>query len=126
MKIEFIADGSQDCPLLLVYGRETAAFRRLAEALQRLADGASKVDVHDALDPISPERIRLSASVADRDIGVVQVSPGAFEWQLTSASWDNVAGLLEPFWREPVQQHIHQCFGHAGGIRVVVSTDRSW
>jgi hypothetical protein len=32
-----------------------------------------------------------------RNAGVVRVGPAAFECRLTAATWDNVAGLIEPF-----------------------------
>ena len=127
MKIEFLADGSQDCPLILIHGQGIIVVRRLAEVLHRLADGAvCRADLHGTAGLVAPGGIRLTASVSRWDVGVVEVSPASFEWQLTEGSWDNVAGLLEPFCRGPVEEHRHQYIEQAGDIAVIVSTDRSW
>jgi hypothetical protein len=127
MKIEFIAEGAQDCPLILIHGRETVVVRQLAEEFRRLADGTScRADVHDIFHRASLDEIRLTASASGWDIGVVQVSPAIFEWRLTAVSWDNAVGLLEPFWLAPSEEHTHQYLDQAGDISVIVSTDRSW
>ena len=74
MYLEFIPDGSQYCPLLLLYPSIPEEAEKLYQALTILvADNNAVVDVH-ALPFISPvDGCRLSAQVIDEDIGAVLI-----------------------------------------------------
>ena len=126
MKMEYIDDVS----LILIYGEDTAAVDRLVAAFCRMANGMSTgCEVHEVLGE-TPGMIRLSASVAKRNVGVMQTSPTTFEWKLKTGAWDNITGLLEPFSFRPEEEkgHRHQYLNQSGcsSIEVIVSTDRSW
>jgi hypothetical protein len=48
MKIEYLHEGSADCPLIRVYGDDAAAAAELHRAIGRLADGtATQVAAHE-------------------------------------------------------------------------------
>lgn len=86
MYLEFIPEGSQHCPLLLLYPSIPEEAVKLSQALANLVvDNIAVVDIH-VLHFISPvDGCRLSAQVIDEDIGPVLIenTKNHFKWQLT-------------------------------------------
>src|SRR5262249_3648845 len=99
MKLEFLPDGSDDCPLLRLYAFTKEEARRLRDTVVELASGASEgVEVHGLrwVEPI--DDCRLTFVVRSWDQGIVSRGGSVdFECGLTASTWDNVAGLIEPF-----------------------------
>jgi hypothetical protein len=127
MKIEFLESGSDDCPLIRIYGDEPAVCQQMRIGFEQLASGdVDEVFLTD-LPGVQPlGGCRLIAQAGSRDKGVVRSAGNVFHWVLTPASWDNVAFLIEPF-----------CSSQAGGyqwldqvpaseMRVLVSRDGLW
>ncbi len=127
MEVEFIANGSQDCPIILIHGSDRRDIQRLGECFDQLANGAIKdLDILTIPGFSSVHCRQLLAAVSSRDVGVQKIGPSFFKWKLTPASWSNVAGLVEPFWREELPSHRHQYLNQLGDISVIMSTDKSW
>ena len=98
MKLECLADGSPDCPLVRLYDFTSAEARQLLAAVADLASGtAERIEVHrlSFVESIGGCRLRLVRKSWDH--AVLQVGPSVFECGLTDGTWDKVAGLLEPF-----------------------------
>ncbi len=103
MKIEYLENGSADCPLIRIYGTEPEVCNQLREAFEQLANGeAREISLTDlpGVEPLGG--CRLIAQVGKRDRGIVRQGENVFYWVLTPAAWDNVAGLTEPFCNAPI------------------------
>ena len=131
MYLEFIPEGSQFCPLLILSPSIPEEAEKLYQVLTILvADNNAVVDVH-GLPFISPvDGCRLSAQVIDEDIGAVLIerTKNHCTWQLTCKGWEWVLKLLCRF-TDP------DCDGHQwlgpdderGDIDVILSTTyRQW
>lgn len=97
MKLQFLPDGSADCPLIRLYDFEAANAMRLKELFDCLAIG-SRMDIslHEqkGIEPV--DGCQLNLRVGKRDIGIVQRGPFTFECDLSPAGWAEVASLTEP------------------------------
>jgi hypothetical protein len=98
MKLEYLADGSPDCPLLRLYDFTPAEAGQLLAVVAGLASGEDKrveVDRLSFVEAIGGCRLALVCKSWDQ--AVLWVGPLAFECGFTAGTWDNVAGLVEPF-----------------------------
>ena len=128
MKIEYIPDGSRDCPLILIHGSDVNAIISLRQACFNLANGQTQFfAVHDLPGIEREASCKLVAYSGRRDLGVLRTArkPDSFRWELTATPWLNVEGLLEPFCI-PQSEHRHQYLDDSSGMPVIISTDRSW
>jgi hypothetical protein len=98
MKLEYLA-GAGDHPLIRLYDFTPAQAVRLQAALLELASGAAeRVEVHRLAWVARVGGCRLTLFRQTWDQAIVQrAEPADFECGFTAATWDNVAGLLEPF-----------------------------
>jgi hypothetical protein len=99
VQIDFLEEGSEDCPLIRLYGVEPGQFATLHATILRLATGArEECSLHEVpgLCALSGSRLKLISSSADE--GVRRIGQDLdFEWRLRQAQWFSVAGLVEPF-----------------------------
>lgn len=131
MYLEFISEGSQFCPLLILSPSIPEEVEELSQALTNLvADNNAVVDIH-ALPFISPvDGCSLSAQVIDEDIGAVLIenTKNHFSWQLTCQGWEWILKLLYRFTEPDCSGH--QWLGHddeTSYISVLISTGhRQW
>jgi hypothetical protein len=99
VQIDFLEEGSEDCPLIRLYGVEPGQFATLHATILRLATGArEECSLHEVpgLCALSGSRLKLISSSADE--GVRRIGQDLdFEWRLRQAQWFSVAGLVEFF-----------------------------
>lgn len=129
MRVEYFADGSVDCPLVLLYDADPAAVTSLSNALRRLSESSeSRLAIHELPGFSSVAGCRLFASRSGTDIGVKMIqSPNQFECFLRALSWENIVGLLEPFChKENITTRRFQYLDENGDIRLLISTERAW
>ena len=91
MYLEFIPEGSQFCPLLILSPSIPEEAEKLYQALTILvADNNAVVDVHGLLFISPVDGCRLSAQVIDEDIGAVLIenTKNHCTWQLTCKGWE--------------------------------------
>jgi hypothetical protein len=127
MKIEFLASGSDDCPLIRIYGVEPDVCQIVRRVFEQLAHGdVEEVSLTDlpGIQPLGD--CRLIAQAGRRDRGVVRSGGNIFQWVLTPATWDNVAGLIDPFCRSSSGGYQWLEQAPASEVRVLVSTDGCW
>ena len=131
MYLEFIPEGSQFCPLLILSPSIPEEAEKLYQALTNLVtDNNAVVDIH-GLPFISPvDGCRLSAQVIDENIGPVLIenTKNHFTWQLTCKGWKWVLELLYCF-TEPDSrgQHWLEPDDETSNIDVILSTTyRQW
>ena len=99
MKLEYLASGSPDCPLIRLYDFHSSEAAGLLAAIDTLARAsAERVEVHRLPFVESMGGCRLVFVRRRHDAGIAS-GPLAneFECGFTADTWDNVAGLLEPF-----------------------------
>jgi hypothetical protein len=100
MKLEYLAAGSKDCPLIRLYSFTPAEAGQLLADVTELSSGAVErveVDRLPFVQPVGGCRLALVRTIWDR--AIVKVGSSAFECGFTLGTWDNVAALIEPFAR---------------------------
>ncbi len=99
MKLEYLPDGSPDCPLIRLFGFTSGEVAQLRAFVADLAQGrVESVAVHELPFVESIGGCQLVLRVWPRDQSVLRVGePAMFECRLTRITWDNVEGLMEPF-----------------------------
>jgi hypothetical protein len=98
MKLEYLAAGSPDCPLIRLYDFTPAQAGQLHAAVTALANGATERIELDRLPFVeSVGSCRLAMVRGTRDQCVQCTAAQTFVCRLTAAAWENVAGLIEPF-----------------------------
>jgi hypothetical protein len=99
MKLEYLAAGSLDCPLIRLYDFTPAEAEQLHAAVAALASGTTeRVEVHQMpfVESLAGCRLVLVRRAWDQAVVCGDKSAG-FECGFTATTWDNVAGLIEPF-----------------------------
>ena len=127
MHIEFFPDGSDDCPLVLLHGRNPEAATRLREQVAELAaEHVQRFPVHELPGFVSVADCRLFASVGRSDLGVRRLrAQHEFECELRPVTWLNVEGLLEPFTERTFYDGFQWLDSH-GKIQLLISGHRGW
>ena len=124
MKLEYIADGSQECPLIRLYSFDESELRRLREVVEAL----SKKTVQSAflyeqpgIEPIDSCELTLRSGA--RDLGVLKTGPAKFECVLTPDTWEWVKELIDPFFESSGG---YQWLSEQGKISLLLSKSGSW
>ncbi|NIP37737.1 MAG: hypothetical protein GWO07_01570 [Candidatus Dadabacteria bacterium] len=125
MKLEYIADGSIDCPLIRLYEfTETEAALLLAN-VSELAQGTKLSISLSELSYITPvDSCELIFILGEDDQGIAD-SDGLFMCVLTQESWKKVAGLIEPFCSS-VETKAYKCLDETGEVSLMLSPSGSW
>ena len=98
MKLEYLAAGSPDYPLIRLYDFMRAEAAELLSTVAKLANGELLCVAVAELPFITAiDGCQLSILSGTWDAGVVQLPDGSFNCRLTPDTWDNVASLIEPF-----------------------------
>jgi hypothetical protein len=126
MKLEYLARGSADCPLIRLYDFTPVEAGKLHAAIADLTRGScEEVEIHRQpwIEPL--RSCSLSFGVCARDQGLLLKSPPAnFECRFTAGTWDNVAGLVEPFTEGAIG--FQWLAGILGAGRLLLSVDGFW
>ena len=98
--LEFVPEGIDDFPLVLLSDSTPEKAEKLSQALTPLVtDNNAVVDIH-TLPFVSPvDGCRLSAKVIDEDICAILIenTKNHLTWELTHQGWEYVLALLGPF-----------------------------
>jgi hypothetical protein len=125
MKIEYLAEGSPDCPLIRLFSYTATELEQLRHAFQALATGLlQRVSLERILPVENPGGILLEFVLSDRDIGIVKRSQQTFAMELPSEGWITVAELAESV--SETGSAGHQWLTPAGRIKLLLSPDGSW
>jgi hypothetical protein len=126
MKLQFLADGAQDCPLIRLYEFQTTDAARLKALFDSLADGSrTEVSLVEEIDVESIDGCQLDLRVGARDVGVVQIGSLSFECVLTATRWFDVASLTEPFCKA-AEANTFQWLNEDGPISLLLSASGAW
>ncbi len=98
MKMEFIPDASEDCPLIRLYDFKPQEARDLQKALERLAEEKDQAIALHEQPWIQAINCGLTLKAGKRNIGI-RLTPKLSELECTlrAAYWKGAAGLAEPF-----------------------------
>ena len=101
MKLEYLPDGSPDCPLIRLYNFSVSEATALRAKVAGLGEGSSdSVAVHELPFVMAIDDCQLDLVAVDRDQDVVTAdSARRFACVLTQASWEGIVGLMGPFCR---------------------------
>src|SRR5689334_8746130 len=99
IRIEFIPDGSDDAPLILIWGYDIGATRELFHAIRAIRDGREQqVAIHNLPRFGGVGGVEMFAKMSDTATGVIQRRKDlVFDWQLSDEKWQRVEDLLAPF-----------------------------
>ncbi|HYF52511.1 MAG TPA: hypothetical protein VEJ63_24095 [Planctomycetota bacterium] len=126
MTIEYISEGGDVTPAVVIYGRDWEACQSLEEGFQHLAEGKVKqVAVHLIPKFESRDGIKLIARVGEKDSGVTSSSAKDFEISLTKQSWARTAQALQPFCRPlPEDDDTVAHLDRSGKIALTIATEK--
>ena len=126
MKIEYLADGFPDCPLIRLYNFAPSEAAQLRAAFASLADGAdAHLELTDLPFIVPVADCALNLRVNDRDRGIVRVGPSAFELVLTNEAWREITEKVDPF-TEPLVGECYQWLNEDSGISLLLSPTGTW
>jgi hypothetical protein len=128
MRIEFLPDGSQDCPAILFHGCPSAGAQALINAFRSLAEGReTEVALHRLPDLTPVGDIQVFATNADGCAGIQQLSALVFRWRQDREGWLEAAELAEPVVHSDASEGTSfQYLERNGKVNVIFSTDRAW
>src|SRR5215204_908367 len=102
MKLDFLKQGADDCPMVRLYDFHSSDVQRLIEAFEALATTSlQQASLEDVCPVESVDGTHLRFTRGERDRGVVRQGASDSEVILTGPSWEQVAGLAEPFCKSP-------------------------
>ena len=124
MKLEYLADGAAECPLVRLYEFDPSQAQQLRE-LGLIAAGereAVALQNEEWVEAVS--ECCLGLRVGSRNYGVRQVKLQRFECILTLEGWSNVGDLLAPF--AETHESAFQWLNNDGKIALLISQDGHW
>ena len=127
MKLEFLAEGADDCPLLRLSDFDVTGAKRLREAFTSLANGSLQVlQLHEEwwIEPI--EECRLTLRLGTKDLGVVQRLPMNFECALGAEAWLGMVEKTDPFCAPETGGDAHQWLNRDGEVSLLLSPSGKW
>jgi len=125
MKIEYLAEGSAECPLIRLYRFDRTEVQELQQLVKSLSTSSlHEVSLKDKSWVESVGGCGINLRLGERDEGIRQRGPLSFECVLTSDGWKNVDGLLEPFCEPDASGY--QWLIHSGKISLLLSHDGQW
>src|SRR5512136_2121427 len=124
--IEFIAEGTEYAPFILVWGYDIAATRELFHALRALRlEWEDEIAIHALPRFAGVEGVELYAQRADSDRGIIRRGQSrVFDWQLTPEGWQNVEGVLGGFCGRHAAPGGYDSLESHSEIEVIFSTGR--
>jgi hypothetical protein len=98
VRLDYLAEGSPDCPLIRLSDFSASEASVLASAITLLASGqAEAVAVHELPGVVAVDGCELILRRRNWEQAVLRTGPLSFECGFTLDTWDNMAGLVEPF-----------------------------
>jgi hypothetical protein len=122
MKIEYLEEGAEDCPLIRLFDYTPEELDTLIALFRSLAD--QKPPFSRRIEAVPVDGTALSCTLVLRDEGVVKRSGQSFELRQSAASWLTTTGLAESLcgssngyqWLAPSSR----------GIQLLLSADGCW
>jgi hypothetical protein len=125
MKVDFLKEGADDCPMVRLYDFRGSDVEHLIETFEALASGTTQqASLEDVCPVESVDGTHLRFTRGERDRGVVKKGASDYELILAGPGWEQAADLAEPFckpssgyqWLSP----------QAGKIQLLLSPSGDW
>ena len=127
---QYIADGDNDTPVLLLGEVTPSDAGALIAALEPLAAGRpASIALHElpAWHPDGTVRVDAVSTARDEGCAPLGSPPVQVRCAFRTGTWDQIIGLLAPFAAAgPDDGHRHQYLSHQGPVTWIVSTDSTW
>lgn len=123
MNVKYLKKGSVDCPLICLFDFTKHEISELINLVQDLAsDNIQCVELTKSFNLSKNYDFTFLLEVGSKDLGVLE-QDNIFKCILTSLSWNNVIGLMEPFLQESTG---FQWLSETGNISLLLSKDGQW
>jgi len=125
MKLEYLSEGSPDCPLIRLYRFTQEEALRLRAIVNELSNGHLQylaLHIQPGIEPIDECQLLMKRDKLDQ--GIVQRAPRRFECVLSEAGWRDVSLLLEPFCETDTRGF--QWLVEKGPISLLISAKGTW
>lgn len=101
MKLDCLVDDSCARRVIRLYEFHATDAAELRSVIKRLVSGEQQeISVHELEFVFAIKRCRLTFAIGEWDAGVTLQEDGSYLCRLTPDTWDNVAGLIEPFMQD--------------------------
>ena len=122
LKLDYLKEGSDECPLVRIYDFDSTEIRRLHRTFESLADGSVEEAQLEGVESVDGTQITFRRSMRDR--GIIEANSGYFEVALAPEGWRLAADLTEPLYDGGVG---YQWLVPKGrGIQLLLSKDGAW
>ena len=127
MKLEYLPDGSLDCPLIRLYDFGANEATKLRQYVNKLANGSSNKYALHHLDFIqSIDDCQLDFVVGEKDKGILTTTmANQFICVLSQESWEWVGELIEPFC-QIARSNTYQWLDETSNISLLFSPSGYW
>jgi hypothetical protein len=126
VKIEFLPEGSEDCPLIRIFDFDPSEAKRLVGVFSQLADGSLQRVVLTEIPGFEPVAgCCLILRVGEKNHGIMAKDSCSFECTLDKSRWERVADLTAPFCSSSTKENF-QWLDDAGSISLLVSPTGLW
>jgi hypothetical protein len=125
MKLEYLAAGSRDCPLVRLSEFDEAEVRSLRILIRSLVTGQCQSVALEGEEWVeSVGGCRLTLRQGGRNLGLRELNPLNFECVLESGGWSNVEGLLDVFCGSDSSGF--QWLTREGSVGLLISQNGQW
>jgi hypothetical protein len=124
MKIEYIPDGSPECPLIRLYGFSKSELVTLHDLIVSFAVGTEPVELGAVTGFNAIGDCVLVLDVCERNEGIIQYCPHSFRCSLDLETWADVVALIEPLIED--DNGGYQWLDRTSGISLLLSSDGQW
>ena len=126
MKIEFLPEGSSDCPLIRLFDFEPSGGKRLVGILSQLASGSLQSVALTEIPDFEPVAgCCLVLRVGEKNHGILAKGSGSFECIFEPSRWGQVVGLTEPFCSSSARDNF-QWLDETSSISLLISPTGRW
>ena len=122
MNIEYIDNGSKDCPLIRLYGDDPDSIQLFIKNIVLLLSGKIKSKkINDLKGFNGINQCQVDMQLAPTSKGIIHIKGNNFKCLLSKDDWETVIGLLEPFSKKS-KNGKYQWLNETSNISLLVST----
>ena len=98
MKIEYLKEGSDDCPIIRMFGNETESIKLLMEYVARLSKGIIKNKIINEIEGFEGiDQCQIDMQLSKESRGLIEKKGNLFKCVLSQSGWQSVYELLGSF-----------------------------
>lgn len=126
MKLEYLATGSQVCPLIRLYRFIPSEAAQLRDVFASLAnDRGLIVHLHELPFVEQIAGCTLHLRVGQQGTGILQTGPSEFDCHLSTDAWREAAERVTTL-TEPCVEDCYQWLNQDGDVSLLLSTTGRW